>query len=373
MNRLLLAIFLACLTGPIFLSKLTAQAPPNDSITKWVEQLGDDQFHRRKSATGKLIDAGPSAVPRLVGALDRGDLETIDRAIHCLTEIALKQPPDEVGGAWDALTKVSESGATSRASLAKTAVEEIREMRQSQAVNVLAQAGITIGIDKFLVRAISTPEMVVQIDEGWSGDLEPLAWLRWIKKIEFARVKGTAIRSEVIERLVEMPDLKTIAIVEGEVDTTCIRPLQRMERVNSLEFRYVHLTAELGDEITKIPIAVSLSLMGTGIPKEKVDQMRTQLPGLHIDFKQGGFLGVLCYNGMDTCRINEVTRGKPAEQAGLLRGDEIVGINDTTVTKFEDLQEAINQKMPGDEVEVKFRRGVELNSVILKLGKYDNE
>ncbi|TWU42587.1 PDZ domain-containing protein [Novipirellula artificiosorum] len=378
MNRFILALLLGLFhftltVVPGFSQTNAEQDAESDPVLRvWVEQLGSEQFHQRKSATAKLIKAGPKAVPALVEAMASADLETIDRAVHCLSEIAMKQSPDNEEGAWGELLRLSRS-AGSRATLSQAAIDEIRDARESQAVIMLARSGVTVGLDLFMVRAVSTPQMVVQIDENWSGELEPLRWLRWIQEIEFARVKGDAIRKEVIERLIEMPKLNTIAIVEGKVDANVIELLQRMQRVNSLEFRYVPLTPEMGDEIVKIPIRVSLNLMGTGIPVAKVEQMRTQLPGLHIDHRQGGFLGVQCYSGFNICRINEVLEGKPAEKAGLLPGDEILGIDDAAVTKFEDLQDAINQKVPGDEVEVLFRRGGVEQTVTLKLGKYGDE
>lgn len=347
----------------------TTRSPDSKPLSYWVEQLSNDQFHRRKLATQKLIDAGPDSVTLLVDAMKFGDLETVDRAVHALSAIALKQAPNEEDGALGELRTLSVHAAGSQASLAKAAVEEIHEVRATQAQEALGRAGVIIGVDQFLVRAISTPQMVVQIDENWSGDIESLKWLRWVRAIEFARVKGPAVRSDVLEQLVTMPDLNTIAVVEGQVDAKTLRPLQKMKHVSSMEFRYVPLTAELGDEIAKIPMRISLNLMGTGISKEKVEEMRQQLPGLTIDHRQGGFLGVSCINGFDVCRINEVIPGSAAETSGLQRGDEIVQIDKTEIGKFEDLQNAINQKVPGDEVEVKFRRGDALESVKLKLGK----
>ncbi|TWU43396.1 putative zinc metalloprotease [Novipirellula aureliae] len=354
-------------------NRVTEDGVSETQLAQWVADLGDDQFHRRKAATRKLIDVGSAAVPALVNVMERGDLETIDRAMHCLTEIALAGPPEKEDGAWGELKRMSEANTASRAALAKASVEEVRTVRESQAGEALTRAGVRIGIDDFMVRAVSTPAVIVQIDENWSGEIDSLGWLRWVKNIEFARVKGPAIRPDVIARLVEMPDLKTVAIVDGDVTVATLRPLQAMTRVDALEFRYVHLDNELADEIAKIPVRISLSLMGTGIPAEKVDEMRINLPGLHIDLRQGGFLGVSCLTGMNTCRVNEVTIGKPAQLAGIESGDEIVGIDDVKIDSFEDLQAAINQKVPGDQVEVQYLRNGKRKSVKLSLGKYDIE
>ncbi len=343
-----------------------------EDLGRWVEQLSHDQFHRRVAATQKLIDAGAIAVDALVSAMGNGDLETSQRAVFALGEIAVRQSPHEDGGAWGQLQTLSQSGSGSRSALANTAVNEIREIRSRQALEALDRAGIFIGVDEFVVRAvISPPQMVVQIDDRWSGDVESLKWLRWVHHVEYARVKGPALKSEVLEQVALMPDLKILAIAEGNIDVATLTPIQRMDHLDSLEFRYVPLTPELGDQIAKIPMRISLNLMGTGISKEKVEQMRESLPGLSIDHRQGGFLGVSCLSGFNVCRVNDIVAGSAAETAGLERGDEIIRIGKTEIGKFEDLQDAINQHMPGDEIEIEYRRHESLHKLKLKLGKLE--
>ncbi len=337
------------------------------SISYWVNQLGSDQFLRRELATRKLAKAGPEAIPAIVEVIRTGDLETVERAVKVMSEIALAQPPDEDGGAWGELNRLASLASGVRAARSKAALAEVREHRDEQARTALTAAGIFVGTDEFIVLASSELRMMVQIDEKWRGDLTSLQWLRWLQGIEFARVKGPAVRREVLEKLVQIPDLGTLAIVDGTVDRRTLEPLLTMARIDSLEFHYVKLTPELCDLIVAMPIRVSLNLMGTGVAVEKVDQMRAALPGLLIDHKQGGFLGVKCLASFDVCQISDVLAGSAAEAAGLIRGDVIVRIGDSEVNEFKDLQNAINQHLPGDEVQVMYRRGDQINSVTLQL------
>ena len=338
-------------------------------ITELTDDLGSDQFRRRKAATRELIALGTDAVDTLAKVLVSGDLETLQRVTHVLTEIALRQSPSNDGGAWGKLVELQQSGAGSREALATTAIEEIREVRQTMAIEALEQAGVFIGLRDFVVGSISENVMLVEIDESWSGDLEALSWLRWVQEIERARLKGKAVREDVIEQLVKMPDLNTIALMESQVSIESIAKMHNMKRINSLELLYVPVDVAISEEIAKLPLRVSLNLMGTGLPEAEVEKMRKKLPGLSIGHKQGGFLGVSCVSTFDVCRINEIVRGSAAENAGLIPGDEIVGIDDANVKRFEDLQNAINQKLPGDEVLVRFRRGDKIDAVKLELGK----
>lgn len=341
------------------------------SIAYWVTQLGNDHYLRREMATKKLIESGPEAIYDLVQVIGDGDLEVVERAMEAITEIALARVPDNDGGAWDQLSLLATQGAGRRASSAKAAMDEIREHRAGQARQALAAAGVFVGIDEFAIRAISQPRMIVQIDEKWRGDPESLQWLRWLSGVENARVKGPAVTREVLQSITEVPGLQSLAIVDGEVDDATLQPLQNMKRIHALEFRYVPLTDEQGDLIASMPIRVSLNLMGTGISAQKVESMRSALPGLQVDHRQGGFLGVTCIDSFDVCAISGVLPDSAAEAAGLIKGDVIVRIGDAEVNRFRDLQNAINLHSPGDEVDVKFRRGDNIENVKLRLRRFE--
>ncbi len=63
-----------------------------------------------------------------------------------------------------------------------------------------------------------------------------------------------------------MPDLDTVALVDGVLDAATLEPLRSMKRLNSLEIRYILLQPDVVDVIAKLPIRESLNLMGTGVP-----------------------------------------------------------------------------------------------------------
>lgn len=67
----------------------------------------------------------------------------------------------------------------------------------------------------------------------------------------------------------------------------------------------------------------------------------------------GGYFGVERGEGV---LINEVSKGSPAEAAGLKAGDVIVGIDDDQVSDIEDAIEIIRDKEEGDKVSVSIIR-----------------
>lgn len=352
-------------------AQLAKSGPESKTIAYWVEQLGHDLYLRREMASKKLNDAGPAAIDDLVKAIRTGDLEVVERAMGVITEIAISRPPSDDGGAWDQLNVLATQGAGRRGSSAEAAIDDVREHRAGVARTTLAAAGVFVGMDEFAISAISRPRMIVQIDENWRGDIESLQWLRWLNGVENVRVKGSAVRRDVLERVTEIPGLKSLAIVDAKVDDATLEPLNEMTRIHSLEFRYVPLTDDQGDQIASLPIRVSLNLMGTGVSPQKVESMRSALPGLQIDHRQGGFLGVTCLDSFEVCAINGVLPDSAAEEAGLIKGDVIVRVGDTEVKRFKDLQNVINQHPPGDEVEVKYRRGDKIESVKLHLRRFE--
>ncbi|MGI9473949.1 MAG: PDZ domain-containing protein [Rubripirellula sp.] len=344
-----------------------------DSIDYWVSQLGHDHYLRREKASEKLVLAGVDAIPALVQVIRVGDLEVIERATEVLTEIAFARAPAEDGGAWEQLSRLATQAVGRRASSARIAIQDIRQHRAEQAREALATAGVFVGMDEFAISSITLPRLIVQIDSQWRGDLSSLQWLEWLSGVEYARIKGDAVVPEVLRQVVKIPGLQSIALadVEQGLEDATLDPLLRMNRIHSMEFRYVPLTEQQGDVIASMPIRFSLNLMGTGISSEKVEWMRGLLPGLKIDHRQGGFLGVTCLDGFDACEINSVVVGGAAERAGLIKGDVVVQIGEREVGRFKDLQDAINQHLPGDEVEVRFRRGDKIESVTLRLGRFE--
>ncbi len=57
----------------------------------------------------------------------------------------------------------------------------------------------------------------------------------------------------------------------------------------------------------------------------------------------------------------------PAEQAGLEAGDVILSVGGTTINGPDDLQEAVTDREPGDQVEIRFRRGADTRTATATL------
>ncbi len=365
-------------------SPASAIAAPEE-ISRWVEDLSSNSYLRRNRASADLTRAGQPAVPELVAALDAGDLETTERVLSILQEIAARAPiipattlddrnqPDSTApNAWEELLRISTLGG-SRGTRAKVATTEIRQIRSVQAIDVLRAEGVFIGTTEFIVGASSQQKQIVEIDNSFQGDVAKLGLLQWVRGIEFARVEGQSIRKEVLAGIVQLPDLKTLALIKGEIDGPTLSTLGDIAELRRLELRYVPMSGDLIDQLATLPIRVSLTLSGTDAPAPRVEALQQTVPGLEIIFKQGGFLGVQCLDNFNECMINEVLRGQGAERAGLLPGDVVIEVDGKTVRQFKDLQKAIDAHKPGETIKIRYLRGVRELETSAVLGKLSEQ
>jgi hypothetical protein len=359
-----------------------SHADTPEEIAAQIESLSSDSYLRRENATEALLKAGPAAIEPLVKVLERGDLETTQRAIGILQSIAMDRPiiegesgkpklarvdPNEPN-AWETLLSLSTMGG-SRGERASMAVEEITQVRRAQTIQTLSLQSAVIGVKEFVYGATTTLQRVVEINDAYQGDDSLLELLRWIDRVEFARIEGPAIRKGVVKGVTQMPDLKTLSLLYGDIDMETMKVIGDLDSIDHLEFRYVPLNDELLDAIAKLPIRISLTLNGTDLSSKQVDALRQTLPGLNIEFKRGGFLGVRCNDSLNECIIQSVVEDSGAELAGLQRDDVIVRANGEPVRRFADLQAVINTRDPGQNIHIVYRRLNREYETDAKLGK----
>lgn len=387
---------LSCLSSAaIVAADLSAQTPPPAStlesapasiaeIDGWVQELSSNSYLLRKRATTNLTRVGEPAVDQLVAQLSSGDLEVTERVLGILQEIASRAPvlPNRAAGfnggetagngdyAWNELLRIAKLGG-SQGTRAKVATDEIRDVRRGQALELLGAAGVFIGITDFTFGSIIEQRRIVEVDERFEGDAAVISLLQWIDGIDYARVNGTAIRKEVLAGIVQMPNLKTLVLREGDITANELALLGGMSELRRLELRYIPMTGELIDQLAQLPIRVSLTLNGTNAPADRVAKLQKSVPGLEIIFKKGGFLGVQCNSTPSECLVSVVVPGKGADQAGLLPGDVVVDIDGVTIKKFKDLQDEIDKHPPGDEIKIRYQRGGILMETTAKLGKLE--
>lgn len=71
--------------------------------------------------------------------------------------------------------------------------------------------------------------------------------------------------------------------------------------------------------------------------------------------------------------VGAVIEGGPAEEAGLLAGDLVTGIDEESILSVAELLEALGSHEPGDRIEVKVRRGTETLSFQVRLARHPDD
>lgn len=353
----------------------TLGAGSNETAAYWITQLSHDHYLRREKASQKIKELGPSVIPDLVTAMNQGDLEVIERAVAVISDFAISREPADDGNAWLTLQAMAENSVGRRALAAKAAMREVSESRSERAAGLLVAAGLFIGDGDFSVAASQRFSLFVEVGDKWNGDVKVLRWLEWLGGIEQVRVSGNAVQGSVLRNVVRMPDLKAIAIVNSDaaVENEVFSSLGEMERIDSLDIRYVNISEQQGEIISRLPLRKSLTLMGTNITSAAVEKIRSRLSGLEIQFRQGGFLGVSCYPDERVCRVNMVYPNTAASDAGLMFRDIIVGAGEDEISDFSTLQETINKHQAGDEIEIRFLRGGKLLKATVNLRRLEEK
>lgn len=84
---------------------------------------------------------------------------------------------------------------------------------------------------------------------------------------------------------------------------------------------------------------------------------------------QAPYLGVTGDPSAREARILDVRAGSPAEKYGLKAGDVVIAFDDREISDFEALKEAVADCEPNESVKLRVRRGEEVLTIRVRLGK----
>jgi serine protease Do len=103
--------------------------------------------------------------------------------------------------------------------------------------------------------------------------------------------------------------------------------------------------------------------------RSNLDAQRKMLKSIRVRMNEA-FLGVSSKKtDKEGASVLEVTKGSPAEKAGILKGDLIIRVNETKITDPETLFETIHNYKSGDKVKITLIRGAKEQTVNATLEK----
>jgi putative serine protease PepD len=106
--------------------------------------------------------------------------------------------------------------------------------------------------------------------------------------------------------------------------------------------------------------------IGYAVPSDTVRSVVSDL--LRDGEIKRAYLGVRLAENAGEVRLAEVIDGEPADDAGLRAADVVLEVDGKAVSSAADVQGAVASHQPGDEIELRIRRGGDERTVTVKLG-----
>lgn len=354
----------------------TSEAVPSGDLREWIAGLESEAFYLREQATQQLERAGMAAVRPLADAVAVGQPETMVRGIRILGQLARSDDPalsEQASGELERLRRVVSHP---MARYAGQALESLAGFRREQAVVRLEQLGMRLVQTKSVGPFLSQiPVTVVEIDERWSGSLDDLKLLRYIRDVKCLALYGPQIDDQWLAALEGAGHLQVLKLHHASVTADGLQRLTSLGNLLELDLMYVRLDRASVDVLSRFESLSKLALFGTGLQAEDIQPLH-QLRLQRLDFRKGAFLGV-AFNemigqqlpgGLAGCRVDLVHQNGPAFAAGLRTDDLIVRVDGTDIVSHNQLIELIGTKGAGDRIQVElYRQPIEADAKPLQL------
>ena len=271
--------------------------PSSEEIAALIADLDSDSYQTREAATRSLIEIGGPAVKPLSEAAATGSLEVGVRAVRVLEALYTGKNSAEVSAAEGALETLAGSNSRSIAGRAEQVFSLHQDVARRVAIAKIRSLG---GIPKYYDSKFEAQPVVPDPPQG--EDEQP------------------------VEILILGNDWKG-----GEEG---LKYVKRLPNLNQL-----------------------LVVRGIGISEKALGDLQSVLPNLRIETRGPAYLGVSMTPTPAGCQVNQVSPNSAAQKAGIRAKDTILQFGDVTVTKPEDIIEAIKTMKPGDKVKVLVERG----------------
>jgi len=344
--------------GIVLCGQLAAQQPTaKERLAALARQLDADEFLTRETAMLELLKAGPAALPALESVLKSGSLEATSRAFYVLREQSLAADLNQHDAAWDLLVELAaRKEVPTLARRAEATLTDLRKLRSAQALTELETLGAKIERGQvFNGLPIDDPITSLEIGADFRGQEQDLWRLKWLAAVPQVVFVGEKVTDGWIKHAAAVADLAELHLYQTNVSDAGLAALAGHESLEQLGIYYTPVTDEGLKVFDKLPALNFVKLYGTKVTAQRAADLRAAT-GMSIDDRRGAFLGVGCSTFDGTCTISTVHTGSPADKAGLLSDDVIVGFGGKPVTTFDTLTALIGERAPGDEVDVEVTR-----------------
>ena len=353
--------FMCALSGT-FCVPATCQNKKADSaprVAMLIGKLGGDRSIERHQAMDELIESGAAAVDKLMAAIPSGDLDFRIRAIKTIQSIGMSENDKDAFVAEQALLKLSDDVSDRIANMAEKSVNQMFAAKEVQALKHLQQKGVWVRQEN---EKIGTkyyyPLKTLVFDKKWKGNANDLAKIRYLRNHQAIEFVGKEFSDAVVDLLPTHCNALSIAFKDASVTNEMVSKLQKLKKLSRVIVHYSdQINPESMGEFKKLGSLSEIKLIGTGVTTIQKPKFEKSLPGVAVDIRKGGFLGIRYTNNAKTCKISTVVPESGAAKAGIKVGDVIVEYAGEKITSTDSLSKVISEQPVGKEVSVKVIRG----------------
>jgi hypothetical protein len=340
-----------------------AQDPPaQKQINAWVQELSDDRFAVREAAQQQLVKHLGDSLPTLIQIAetphtDQFASESSDAVLQFLGIIAQDALSDQGKLAYGCLTRISQERTTQRAIMAQKIIQSIAvEMRQ-RALDRLERVGVVCA-DRHLsvLTQLRDVKNALVIDEQFTGTEDDLALLPWLFDVQFVKLEGPAVSRTMLEKIVSLPQLRSLQVIETNLRSEDLRPLLLAPDMDLIEILYSPVDDQCIKILEDVPIFGDLQLFGTDVSAQGALELVARIETANVFVGRGGFLGITCEPS--SLVIQESIPNGPASKAGIRMNDKLRKINGVPIYNFDDLRKQLAKSAAGESVAVEYDRPI---------------
>ncbi|MCY3005889.1 MAG: PDZ domain-containing protein [Planctomycetota bacterium] len=349
-----LAMTLAC---PLPACAQTNEPPSSQQIQNWVEQLDDDRFAVREVAQRQLSRHLSSILPSLIELAESPQSKSSDALLQFLGFVSQDALSEQGKTAYESLNRIAAERTTQKAILAQKILESVSVQMREQALDRLERVGVVVA-DRHLsvLTQLRDVKNALVIDDRFLGTQDDLAMLPWLFDVQFVKLEGTLVTRQMVEYVVKMPQLRSLQIIETNLQSQDLRPLISAPDMDLIEILYSPVDDQAIDILAQVPIFGDLQLFGTEVSAAGAESLIEKIETANVFVGRGGFLGITCEPS--SLVIQESIPEGPASKAGIRMYDKLKKINGVPIQNFEDLRKQLAKSAAGESVLVEYDRPI---------------
>jgi len=335
----------------------STQAPNDEQIRAWIKDLQDDRFAVREVAQQRLGQHLSSILPVLIEIAESGQNQFSAGLLQFLGFVAQDALSNQGKIAYECLTRISEERTTQNAVLAQKIIQSIAIQMREQALERLERVGIVCA-DRHLsvLTQLKDVKNALIIDEQFQGSADDLALLPWLFDVEFVKLEGPSITSQMLGWVVELPQLRSLQIIETNLKSEDLVGLLAAPDMDLIEILYTPVDDQCIKILENVPIFGDLQLFGTEVSAAGAEELIQKIETANVFVGRGGFLGITCEPS--SLVIQESIPDGPASKAGIRTYDKLKKINGVPIYNFEDLRKQLAKSAAGESVVVEYDRPI---------------